>query len=127
MKHPLVGDPVSFRGFFSGPASGHLLGLFADASGASEQFSILSPQLYGGRYFLRDRQSAPMVAALWGVLAWKEFANSGPAPKPTLTHVCFLRDGYFSGGPLQWLIRLLSANPADEHIQESVGVGCHAD
>src|SRR5689334_20383546 len=27
MKHPLVGDPVSFSGFFSGPPSGHLLGL----------------------------------------------------------------------------------------------------
>jgi glucose uptake protein len=28
MKRPLVGDPVSFSGFFRGPASGHLLGLF---------------------------------------------------------------------------------------------------
>src|SRR4029077_4963834 len=27
MKHPLVGEPVSFSGFFRGPASGHLLGL----------------------------------------------------------------------------------------------------
>ncbi|HXP42950.1 MAG TPA: hypothetical protein VN833_22035, partial [Candidatus Acidoferrales bacterium] len=26
MKHPLVGEPVSFSGFFSGPVSGHLLG-----------------------------------------------------------------------------------------------------
>ena len=23
-------------------------------------------------------QAAPMVAALWGLLAWKEFAGSGP-------------------------------------------------
>src|SRR5208283_5990667 len=28
MKKPLVGEPVSFAGFFTGPASGHLLGLF---------------------------------------------------------------------------------------------------
>src|SRR6202008_2068263 len=27
MKHPLVGEPVSFSGFFRGPASGHLLGV----------------------------------------------------------------------------------------------------
>jgi glucose uptake protein len=26
-------------------------------------------------------QSAPMVAALWGVLAWKEFAGAGPRAK----------------------------------------------
>jgi glucose uptake protein len=26
-------------------------------------------------------QSAPMVAALWGVLAWKEFDGSGPRAK----------------------------------------------
>jgi len=29
-------------------------------------------------------QSAPMVAALWGVLAWKEFENSGPRAKAYL-------------------------------------------
>ena len=30
MKNPLVGEPVSFRGFFGGPPSGHLLGLRAE-------------------------------------------------------------------------------------------------
>jgi len=28
MKKPLVGEPVNFSGFFRGPASGHMLGLF---------------------------------------------------------------------------------------------------
>ena len=30
-------------------------------------------------------QSAPMVAALWGVLAWKEFAGSGSRSRVYLT------------------------------------------
>ena len=29
-------------------------------------------------------QSAPMVAALWGLLAWKEFAGSGPRARTYL-------------------------------------------
>ena len=78
MKRPLVGDPVSFAGFFSGPPSGHLLGLVGgviwgtgtvlySVAGSSTSFAI--------SYAIG--QAAPMVAALWGLLAWKEFAGSG--------------------------------------------------
>src|ERR1019366_1417606 len=57
MKHPLVGEPVNFSGYFSGPISGHALGL-------------LGGFIWGiGMVF-------DMVAALWGVLAWKEFAGA---------------------------------------------------
>jgi len=31
MKKPLVGEPVNFREFFRGPASGHMLGLLGGA------------------------------------------------------------------------------------------------
>jgi glucose uptake protein len=56
MKHPLVGEPVNFAAAsFTGVAISYAIG-----------------------------QSAPMVAALWGVLAWKEFANSGPRAKAYL-------------------------------------------
>src|SRR5437764_1371827 len=34
-------------------------------------------------------QSAPMVAALWGILAWKEFEGSGPRAKLYLTFMFF--------------------------------------
>src|SRR5258708_28309942 len=85
MKHPLVGEPVSFRGFFSGPASGHLLGLFGGCIwGVGTVFNLVAASFTGVAISYAIGQSAPMVAALWGVLAWKEFANSGPRAKAYL-------------------------------------------
>jgi len=60
MKKPLVGEPVDFSGYFKGPAAGHVLGV-------AISYAI--------------GQSAPMVAALWGVFAWKEFAGAGSRAK----------------------------------------------
>jgi glucose uptake protein len=85
MKKPLAGEPVSFAGFFSAPASGHFLGLlggfvwttgtvFYAVAGASTNFAT--------SYAIG--QSAPMVGALWGVLAWKEFAGAGSKAKTYL-------------------------------------------
>jgi glucose uptake protein len=77
-----VGDPVSFGGFFRGPASGHLLGLFGGfVWGTGTVFNLVAANLTGVAISYAIGQSAPMVAALWGILAWKEFANSGPRAK----------------------------------------------
>src|SRR5271170_489407 len=85
MKHPLVGEPVSFTGFFSGPASGHLLGLFGGCIwGVGTVFNLVAASFTGVAISYAIGQSAPMVAALWGILAWKEFANSGPRAKAYL-------------------------------------------
>jgi glucose uptake protein len=85
MKHPLVGEPVSFGGFFSGPASGHLLGLFGGVIwGVGTVFNLVAASFTGVAISYAIGQSAPMVAALWGILAWKEFANSGPRAKTYL-------------------------------------------
>jgi glucose uptake protein len=82
MKHPLVGEPVSFRGFFSGPASGHLLGLFGGCVwGVGTVFNLVAASFTGVAISYAIGQSAPMVAALWGILVWKEFENSGPRAK----------------------------------------------
>jgi glucose uptake protein len=82
MKHPLVGEPVSFGGFFSGPPSGHLLGLFGGCVwGLGTVFNLTAGKLTGQAISYAIGQSAPMVAALWGVLAWKEFAASGSRAK----------------------------------------------
>ncbi len=78
MKHPLVGEPVSFSGFFSGPPSGHLLGLLGGCIwGLGTVFNLTAGKFTGQAISYAIGQSAPMVAALWGVLAWKEFAGSG--------------------------------------------------
>jgi len=82
MKHPIVGEPVSLSGFFGGPASGHLLGLLGGVIwGAGTVLNLTAGKLTGQAISYAIGQSAPMVAALWGVLAWKEFAGSGSRAK----------------------------------------------
>jgi len=77
MKHPLTGKPVEFSGFFRGPMSGHLLGLFGGFVWCTGLvfFSVAS-HLTGVAISYAIGQSAPMVAALWGIFAWKEFAGA---------------------------------------------------
>ena len=85
MKHPLVGEPVSFSGFFSGPASGHLLGILGGFIwGVGTVFNLVAASFTGVAISYAIGQSAPMVAALWGILVWKEFENSGPRAKTYL-------------------------------------------
>ncbi len=77
MKHPLVGEPVNFPGFFSGPVSGHALGLLGGVIwGIGMVFNLVAASFTGVAISYAIGQSAPMVAALWGVLAWKEFAGA---------------------------------------------------
>jgi glucose uptake protein len=77
MKRPLVGDPVSFSGFFRGPLSGHALGLLGGFIwGTGMVFNLVAAHFTGVAISYAIGQSAPMVAALWGVFAWKEFADA---------------------------------------------------
>src|SRR5437868_11543631 len=78
MKHPLVGEPVGFGGFFRAPASGHLLGILGGFIwGVGTMFNLVAASLTGVAISYAIGQSAPMVAALWGIFVWKEFAGSG--------------------------------------------------
>ena len=82
MKKPLVGDPVDFSGFFKGPTSGHMLGLLGGVIwGTGMVFNLVAANFTGVAISYAIGQSAPMVAALWGVLAWKEFAGAGSRAK----------------------------------------------
>jgi glucose uptake protein len=85
MKKPLVGEPVAFSGFFSAPLSGHLLGLLGGFIwGIGTVFNLVAGNAMGFAISYAIGQSAPMVAALWGVLAWKEFAG---ANRPARTYL----------------------------------------
>jgi glucose uptake protein len=78
MKHPLVGEPVNFSEFFRGPAVGHLLGILGGFIwGVGTVFNLVAASFTGVAISYAIGQSAPMVAALWGIFAWKEFAGSG--------------------------------------------------
>jgi len=77
MKKPLAGEPVDFSGFFSAPASGHLLGLLGGAIWTTGTvFNVVAGGATGFAISYAIGQSAPMVGALWGVFAWKEFAGA---------------------------------------------------
>ena len=82
MKRPLVGEPVSFSGFFHAPASGHILGLLGGFIwGTGMVFNLVAANFTGVAISYAIGQSAPMVAALWGVFAWKEFAGASAKAK----------------------------------------------
>ena len=86
MKHPLVGVPVSLGGFFHAPVTAHILGLLGGFIwGVGTVFNLVAASLTGVAISYAIGQSAPMVAALWGILAWKEFNGSGPRAKLYLT------------------------------------------
>lgn len=85
MKHPIVGEPVEFSGFFRGPVRGHVMGLLGGAiwSTGLVFFSVAS-HYTGVAISYSIGQSAPMVAALWGIFAWKEFAGANRKSKAYL-------------------------------------------
>ena len=93
--------------FSAGPPRDICWDCWADASGEWERCSILvAGKFTGFAISYAIGQSAPMVAALWGILVWKEFANSGPQAKVYLaTHVRVLRTGDFPGRASEWLSR----------------------
>jgi len=63
MKKPLVGEPVSFSGYFSGPAAGHVLGLLGGGIwGLGMVFNLVAASLTGVAISYAIGQSAPMVA-----------------------------------------------------------------
>jgi glucose uptake protein len=85
MKHPLVGQPVNFGEFFRGPASGHMLGLLGGTIwGIGTVFNLVAANFTGVAISYTIGQSAPMVAALWGVLVWKEFEGANRQAKTFL-------------------------------------------
>lgn len=85
MKKPLVGEPVSFSGFFSAAASGHLLGLLGGVVwGIGTVFNVVAGKSTSFAISYAIGQSAPMVGALWGIFAWGEFEGAGTRSKTYL-------------------------------------------
>jgi glucose uptake protein len=85
MKKPLVGEAVHFGDFFRGPMQGHFLGLLGGCIwGLGTVFNLVAARFSGVAISYAIGQSAPMVAALWGVLAWKEFRGANRQAKTYL-------------------------------------------
>jgi glucose uptake protein len=93
MAKPVQGEPVKMSGYFQGSSKTHLLGLLGGAIwclGNSVSFMAVGAASPAISYGLSN--SAPVVAAIWGIFVWKEFKG---APKGTnflltLMFVCYL-------------------------------------
>jgi glucose uptake protein len=81
MARPVEGPPVKIADWFRGSSKTHLLGMlggFIWCLGNSVSFMSVGAASPAISYGLSN--AAPVVAALWGIFAWKEFKE---APKGT--------------------------------------------
>lgn len=93
MRRPVQGSPVSMQAYFRGARPAHLFGLLGGAIwclGNSVSFMSVGSASPAISYGLSN--SAPVVAALWGIFVWKEFRD---APEGTnrllfLMFLCYL-------------------------------------
>lgn len=95
MRRPLNGEPVSFSGFFRASATDHLLGFVGGIIwGVGTVFNLVAANFTGVAISYAIGQASPMVAALWGVLAWREFQNARPRAK---LYLCLMFAFYVLG------------------------------
>jgi len=81
MKRPFAGAPVSYVDYFKGSFRNYLIGILGGAIWCvGMSFSIYASDKGGPAISYGLGQGATVVAALWGILVWKEFRN---APKGT--------------------------------------------
>ncbi|MBR2451957.1 MAG: multidrug DMT transporter permease [Rikenellaceae bacterium] len=77
MKRPFVGAPVSYREFFKGSLSTHLVGMLGGMIWClGTAFSYIAAGKAGAAVSYALGQGAPMIAAFWGVFIWKEFKGA---------------------------------------------------
>ena len=77
MKHPFVGVSVTYKEYFAGKIETHLVGILGGCIwGLGTVLSYIAAEKAGTAISYALGQGAPMIAALWGVFIWKEFAGS---------------------------------------------------
>jgi glucose uptake protein len=77
MKKPLVGEPVDASGFASAGVANHVLGVTGGLVwGTGTVLNFVAASFVGVAISYAIGQAAPMVAALWGVIAWREFSGA---------------------------------------------------
>jgi len=95
MAKPVQGEPVKMSEWFSGGSKAHMLGMLGGAIwclGNSVSFMAVGAASPAISYGLSN--SAPVVAALWGIFVWKEFKD---APKGASMILSLMFSGYLIG------------------------------
>ena len=83
MKKPFQGSPTNYTEYFRGNFSSHAVGILGGLIwGLGNSFNLIAAGKAGPAISYGLGQGATLIAALWGVLIWKEFKNS---PKGTNT------------------------------------------
>jgi len=93
MKRPVSGPPVSMREYWRGSLTTHLTGVLGGIIwnlGLTSSFLAVGTAGPAVSYALSN--AAPVVAILWGVLVWKEFAQAPPGTNRLLAWMfaCYL-------------------------------------
>ena len=93
MKFPFAGEPVKMGDYFRGSAGVHLTGVIGGLIwNLGMSFSIIASGQAGFAISYGLGQGATMVAALWGVFIWKEFAGASKGTGKLLAamFVCYV-------------------------------------
>lgn len=74
MKKPLSGEPTNYKEYFKGKLSIHLVGVLGGIIwGIGNSLNLIAAGKAGAAISYGLGQGATLVAALWGLLIWKEF------------------------------------------------------
>lgn len=77
MRCPFVGKPVSYKEYFKGSISTHLVGMLGGSIWClGTAFSYIAAGKAGAAISYALGQGAPLIAAIWGVFIWREFKGS---------------------------------------------------
>jgi glucose uptake protein len=77
MRFPFSGTKLSAGDYFRGSAKDHLVGIFGGAVWhLGMSFNIIASGKAGPAISYGLGQGATIVAAIWGIFIWKEFANA---------------------------------------------------
>jgi len=93
MRFPVMGPPVPFSHYRLGRFNTHLAGVFGGVIwGAGMSLNLIASGRAGYAISYGLGQGATMVAALWGVLVWKEFLPARPGVPGLLAamFLCFI-------------------------------------
>ena len=88
MKKPFSGNAVSYSDYFKGSLKSHLAGMLGGVIWAlGTSFNIIASGKAGFAISYGLGQGATLIAAIWGVLIWKEFKG---APRLTNLLIAFM-------------------------------------
>ena len=91
MKRPFIGSSLQFSDYFKGRISDHFIGVLGGAIWSiGMSLSIIASGKAGPAVSYGLGQGATVVAALWGIYIWKEFAKAPGGTKNLLNIMLFL-------------------------------------